>query len=1322
MKLLRAAFIIIFFQIISAYSLFAIVHQKFLYYTDIDGLPRNIVTSVEQDKYGYIWIGTGNGIARYDGNTFTTYEQLKGINIICLFIDSRNNLWVGSSRGILLYNRITNIFEPKTQGYIRRIQEDNGEIYYIDESGVKKLKGNDVQVIRTESDILYFNFVKNGLWYVGNGVKLLSREGSFREVVENNLGNFYVSAVTLIGDKLLFGCKNGQLFLRNPDGSYVNIPISNHHNIKKIVRIDQEIWVATDGNGLIILDQNMKITNVLRRNQNAPSINSNSIYDVFYGINREIWIASYGAGLTCILPDNLLFRNIVPEKGNRNSLISSEGVAIYEKDGIFYFGTNYGFSIWNEKTDVFTNFSLDKLKKELKGVKALGISSDNKKNIWLGTYDGLLGKYSSGHQLSEVFYPSTGNPEESQQIVVMYNHNNTNLVLGTQFQNHSLINFDLKTKSSSVLGLIDNSGKITQFQINAIRENQKGEVMVLNSTGGIFRINFSENKLEDSYSELNKKVNFWINDFYNDKNGNYWLTTNTEGLVKISANGNQMKKWTDKDGLPSNSLIRIESVDDRFLWISSIAGICRFEMETGQVMNFNHRNGLPANEFTVRCSAKTSDGRIIFGSYAGFTIINPANVVPDSSKIQVIISDITFQNQSIKSAKGKSHLAVPLEEAKVIRLPYNRNSFTIYFFTKNKDFPKYNNYNYRMVGLDKEWTYLSETNHINFTNLSPGTYTFEVKSSSKTNIDGNFITQLTISINPPWYLSWYAFMGYLVLVSGLIYISLSIYTNRIQLKKEVEISEYKVQKEHELTEKKLAFFTNISHDLRTPLTLIDGPVNDLLQSKNLERDQTDKLIIIRRNSRRLYKLITDLLDFRKITEKQFALEVSETDITELIDGVYHAFQEECRNNSIIFNKEVRVEQAVFIDVRKVEKILWNLLSNAVKFTPPKGKIFIGANELLLNDKRFIELIVKDSGLGISASDQTKIFEPFFQGKTNRANSMEGTGIGLSIVKDLVELHHGEILFDSALGIGTTFKIVIPDESVQYKPAELGNPETANIPIIDDKPETKDINAGKKGTPSFYNRPKILIVEDNKELREYLATHFEKKYKVSQAEDGMMGFETAKDINPDVILTDVQMPNMNGYDFCKAIRGQFDTSHIPLIMLTANSDVDQHIEGLATGADAYVTKPFDINLIDSVLNSVLENRRKLRLKFMGIDANQENEKLITSRDHDFIVGLKNYVEKNMALPELNIELISAHFAVSRTQLNHKIKSLMGTTPNNLIKSLRLKRAYHLIRNEGVRVSEAAYLTGFSDPNYFTTCFKKEFGENPSQIGTDTTSIS
>ncbi len=1298
------------------FNSFSAEQERYLHFTEVDGLPRNITTCIEQDQYGYLWIGTSNGIARFDGKNFYCYKELTGIGVNYLLRDSENSIWASTSRGLFKYNRITNFFDRITEGYITKIQEDNGDIYFLMISTIFKVDGKNITTIYQGEDLSDFCFSKEGIWVskTYDGVFLLDRESGFKKIDNYFLKDKSVVLIEKIDNRLFAGLYNGQLYTILENGSASHLEISNQYYLKKIVKIGQEIWIATDGNGIIILDKNLKYSRTLSRSiKTNQSINSNSIYDILPGKDSEIWIASFGAGLTCILPDNLLFQNMIPESGNENSLVANEGVSVYVKKPFVYFGTNYGLSEWNENTKQFRNLNSDFLRKDLNGIKVSAINIDHKNNIWVGTYDGLLGKYTPDFKLIKIYHPSSKGTDEMQQIVFLKEINNTNLLIGTQSRRSILINFDIEKETTGLFELYFKGSNETYCLLNGVRENQNGELLAIISDKGLYHVNWKDNVLENRLSEMNKRISFYITDFYHDKKGSYWFATYTDGLVSISDDGKIVKGYTINDGLPSNTLVRIESADDRFLWVSTISGIFRFDTETGQTMNFNHSDGLPANEFLERSSAKTDDGKIIFGSSAGFTIINPAKVNVEPSKDQIIISDITFQNKSIRNPEEQMLIKEPLEELKEISLPYNKNSFTIHFFSKNKSFSKYHNYAYRLIGLEKDWTYLGDTYYATYTNLSPGNYTFEIKNADKR--QEGLTTRINIKIETPWYLRWYALLFYMLIFFTMVYLLIFALFKKIELKKEKEISDFKIQKEHELSEKQLSFFTNISHDLKTPLTLINAPVTDLLKSENLKQDQVNKLMIINRNSKRLYKLITDLLDFRKIAQKQYVLEISETVIYDITKEICDAFIEECNKKSITLKYSVCENLTGFVDAKKIEKIFWNLLSNALKFTDIGGTVTFCAEEIIVDGIRKIKFLVSDNGVGIPENELSKIFDRFYKIQNPLSSNNEGSGIGLSIVKELVDMHRGEIKVESAIGKGTAFTVILPSNKESYSENELVVFEKTKTQL-DESDEVEYIKfETQPEDKKQYNLPEILIVEDNTELREYLAEHFANRFKVSTAGDGLEGLKLAKEMNPDLILTDVQMPNMNGYEFCKEIRHSFETSHIPVVMLTANNTIEHQIEGLSTGADAYLAKPFEIKLLDTVLNSLLQNRKRIRNKFMGIEPPEDIEKILPQRDVDFILELKLFIEENIMSQDLNVETLSDHFNVSLAQLHRKVKALTGSTPNNLIKSVRLKKAYKLIRENGLRVSEAAYQTGFSDPNYFTTCFKKEFGENPSQVG-------
>ena len=1018
---------------------FSANQERYLHFTEVDGLPRNNATCLAKDQYGYLWIGTSSGIARFDGKNFKDYSELENCAINRLLYDTNNNLWVGGSHGLYKYNPVTDLFELIINGYISELNEDRGDVYFLMVWDIYRISGTKIENLKHVENITGFCFSDDGLWISTNndGVSLFNRENNFSHVKVSFLKNFKVARINKVNNQLLVGMDDGQLFAISEDYEIRKINLNNHYYITTFKKVGNQIWIATDGNGIFILDEELNLVKKLERNEsNSFSIKSNSIYDILIRENKEIWLATYGAGLTCILPDNQLFQNIIPEKGNNNSLVANDGVSVFVKDPYVYLGTNYGLSKWDKIHNRFKNLSSTRLQEELKGTKVTAIYADSKNTLWVGTYDGLLGHYSSDLKLIKTYHPCSQLPDEMQRITEIKEINKDNLVILTQFHSNILLNFNKSTGQTMVFELYQKGSNITYCLLNCLRMNKRGELLAVINDLGLFHINWNDKVLENRLSEMNSNLNCSITDFYNDKRGNYWITSSTDGLIYATPDGKTIKKWSEKDGLPSNKMIRIESADDRYLWISTISGICRFDTRTLEALNFNSRDGLPANEFHERVSTTMNDGRIIFGSLAGFTIIDPSKVEQEASRAEVVISDITFQNQSIKHIDGKQILTQPLEETNELTLPFNKNSFSIHYFTKNISFSKYQSYEYRLVGLEENWTYQGETNFTTYTNLSPGKYIFEIKNADKSQI-GN-IKRLTLNIKPPWYFSWYAYLIYIVIFFTILYLSIYAFLKRFELLKEKEIGEIKIRKEQELTEKKLAFFTNVSHDLKTPLTLIDAPLTDLLNRENLDREQIEKLNIIRRNSKRLYKLISDLIDFRIIAQRQSILKIKETNIDRLITEIVEPFIEECKHKSVELKSKVKEGLTGFTDAQKLEKILWNLLSNALKFTPPGGFISISAKEFTINKIRHLNLVVKDDGIGIAKEDINKIFDRFYQVHSSMNENKKGTGIGLSIVKELIEFHKGKIEVDSSLGKGTTFSIHIPIDQKAYDEKEFAD--------------------------------------------------------------------------------------------------------------------------------------------------------------------------------------------------------------------------------------------------------------------------------------------
>ena len=1305
-------FLILDFFLISATYAVSFSKEKVLVYTVKDGLPRNIVTCFTQDKYGYGWVGTKNGLARFDGYIFKSYDSLAGEYINGMLVDNNNNLWVSANKGLFKYDRVHDRFIYIHKGYVRQLSVNNDTVYFLMGKKLWKIINNQPKVTSL-TGINCYAVTEKGIWYSPiENIKGLTN--TFNK--KRYLKGITFDLLKKVGNYIFAAALTGDIYVIINDTVIKKIDIDNHLPVHDFETFDNQIWIATDGNGIFVLDDNLKVVeHIIKKTGEKSLITSNSIYDIYTNGKNMLWLSTYGTGLICIIKEEMPFTNIVPDQANKNSLVAKEGSAIYIEDSKYFLGTNYGISIWDIKRNHFNNIKASQLYKELKGSKVRTILKNYKGTYLVGTYDGLMGEYSKDFKFLRAFAAIGSNFDGMQKIVSGFNIDDKSFLFASLNKEKYLVRYNLETNKSALVNF-PFSKKLRQ--VMSIRKNYFGQIVALINRFGLYQYLPDENKLYNLVPEINDKLSEEVlNDFFQDNQGNYWLATRTKGLLKYSPRGKLLASWDVNHHLPTNTLLRLESVDEKNLWISSIAGIIKLNMKTGQVQVFNSRHGLACNEFSLRTSAVTPEGKIIFGCSNGFVIVNPEKVIVDTSQVKVVISDILFQNKSIKNLKNKHFLKTPLEETKKLVLPFDKNSFTVKFFTKDNHLPKYNNFAYRLKGLENEWIYLGETNHTTYTSLPPGTYIFEVKSTNKSNIWQNKPTQLKIVILPPWYKTWWAYLIYLITLILLFGFIFHFYKKRLQLKMELDLANYKARHEQEITEKKISFFSSIAHDLKTIASLIAGPVSDLLDMDSLTKDQLKKLKIIKRNTERLYKLNTDLLEFRKITQNQLPLKTRWIDAEPVIQTIYESFAQRCEKKGIEYKLSYKIDNKVFVDPKKIEKILWNLISNAVKYTGEGGKINVEVTQTLYNSCNALKISVTDTGKGIDKLHLDKIFERFYQIGNSESPLISGVGLGLFIVKELVTLHHGKIEVLSQPGKGSVFTVILPAEEQCFAENEkakqneqINNEEETPSFRETNKDETIEENAIKKK----YNRQSIVIVEDNQELRSYLTDHFAKDNTVYAAANGKEGLELIKKKNPDIIISDVKMPLMNGYELCDKVKNDFNLSHIPFVLLTANATLDDKVKGMYAGADSYITKPFDIHYLDAVIHSLLVNRQKLREKFLGLEPVKNKDSKISEKEIEFINNLKQFILDNISEPDLNIDMLVKRFAISRSQLNRKIKAVTGMTPNNYIKTLRLKKAYELLKDKNSRVSEVAYTVGFSDPNYFTICFKKEFGENPSQV--------
>ncbi|MEP4532109.1 MAG: ATP-binding protein [Cyclobacteriaceae bacterium] len=1298
------------FFILSYKMVFSQTGERVLMLADKDGLPQNKVKGILNDQHGYIWIGTQNGVAKYDGYTFKNYPELNGKEISKLYISKRNDLWIGTHSGLYMLDRIRDEFTQISLGDIRDITEAEGHIYFITPDNLYGLEEERAIIkyeIETSHNLKQLVYI-NGIFYLGLGSKqgilsIRTIEGKVlnsEQNLDDHLPNHVITCLRMIDNKLWAGTSEGYVF-EQIGKQFRRIDINNSYSIKDIIRLNGATWVATDGNGVFVLDSGRNAVNHYYDDPNSKSIlGSNNIHSMMKMPNGDLWMGTYDAGICYLSSQSTQFKNMADTYKSKQVPLNRNATASFEdSDKNLWLGTQTGFMKINTRENDIRTIGFDTSQKLLGGSKVLAIHESRNKEMWVGTYDGGLGHFSKDMRHLATYFPFSDGLKREQNINFILPYSKNQILINSMYKGIGV--FNIENREISKIPLVA-SDTIWEYHTQAVRQFDKITYAYVFGKD-LCAIDEGTKTLKAVLTPTHN-----VNDFLKNRDNTFWLATRGAGLLLMDTEGQVLKHLDLQDGLPSNFLLRIEKDHLENLWVTSISGLAKIDVNDNITL-YDHRHGLPSKEFSPFVSTILHNNNLLFGTVAGFVMTNPNEQLNTSFPPKVVISDITFQNKSVKTLVEEIPLDQPIESLQTIELPFDRNSFTIHFFNNDYDLPKYNTFQYRMKGLEKEWINLHEHTHTTYTNLLPGTYQFQVNSTNKYNVKGLTPTTLNITIMPPWYLSKWAYGLYVLIFMCLIYVIYRVILYRAHVKKELEFSEFKVEAIKDLNEKKLKFFTNITHDFKTPLTLISAPLESLLKDSELNKETRDLLNLIKRNSDRLHHLIIDLLDFRKISnEHKLTLEASKTDLNRFFLDLFEPFNSACLSQNITLSLDNQCSEPAYFDNEKVKRIMWNVLSNSLKFTPKNGKIAISCSTDE-SDSSKLRISVRDSGKGLTSEEIDHLFDRYYQGSTAR----QGTGLGLSIVDGLVKAQRGEISIYSTPGEGAEFVITIPFRKKDYKDVEIISKPRGNYQFIPDEDrtnqeETVDVPNAK------YNLPVLLIAEDNYELNAFLASIFQSQFKVLSCRDGQEALTMAQKKAPDLIISDVLMPNMDGYELCEKIKSDLTTSHIPVILLTANSSLDEQVKGMKRGADVYITKPFKTEFLVASVNSVLDNREKLRAKFQLLDHVNEDEDDLSTQDQEFINKLKNYINQNIDNQGLSVDSLSDHMNCSKSSLIRKVKGLTGLTPMAFLRTFRLNTAYEALMQNNLSVSEVSYKTGFSDPNYFTTCFKKQFGKNPSQV--------
>lgn len=1297
-----------------------------------EGLSQSTVYDIVQDDLNNLWVATADGLNKYDGYRFTIYRNnarnsnsLQSNFVRSLKYIGNNKLIVGTKLGVSLYNIASNVFInfPLNDEVISITRKDDTHYYILTPHSIHCLdtEAEKIDFLYESGDLTFFssNIYKEKL-AVGSNIGLHFFENA--QIQPCFLGiNAMVQDIVEYQNKLCVATEGKGLFFYDEHGQQSHLmPTAGDGQglLSPFVRdleVDSygRLWIGTMDGLSVYNPQKNNFYNYRYDPSRNNSIRHNSIRKIYKDNQNGMWLGTYFGGLNYYHPLQNQF-GLITNIPYTNSLNDNVISCIVEgADQELWIGTNdKGVNHLDRRSGKYTYFSTSN-----------GLLSNNIKAIILENGIAYVGSHGGGMSAINVktkqvyTYTARNSALLSDNVYAFVKDNKGRIWVGTL---NGLQIFDPQTKTFSSLSSLNAIGENPHNDIATLSERSIYSLYVdsrdriwIGTEYGIYCYS-QNNNLIKSYDLIDKGQRIRVYSFLEDVDGNMWIGMQS-GLILLHDKDESFKLFTTEDGLPNNNVFGILQDDYKRLWISTNAGLASFYSDLEWVRHYTVKDGLQSNQFNVYSYCRTSTGEMFFGGINGINHFYPEQLIDNPYTPEPVISEIKVYNKAILPNDDTEILKFDISLTNKIELKANENSFSLLVTVPNYLSDKHNIFSYRLVGEDDDWITVQESNAITYSNLKAGSYKFEVKAGNGDGKWNNNPVTLNIVINPFWWESpWFRLIALSSLILFVV-LGFRIYKNRLKMKSELELERLTQKSKEEINETKLRFFINISHEFRTPLSLILSPLKELLD-KTTEKWSRKQLQLIIRNANKLNYLVDQLMNYRKADLGVFALKVVRGNVTEQINQLMQDFNliVKRKNISFTFMNET-ISESVLYDPDYVNLILSNLLANSFKFTPEGGAITITTQ---LVDNEFV-LSVSDTGIGLNETDMHRIFERFYQVN----NDVKGTGIGLSLVKRLVEAHNGTIKVKSKLGEGTTFIISLPQDENIYSIDERkeGSPEMptygkltdSNLELLMDDGEDLLEDVDLKDGDSDRRRTKLLIVEDDTDVRNYLVAGFADNAKIYIASNGKEAMEILKDEDIDLIITDWMMPIMDGLELCKVVKQNFRTSHIPVIMLTAKSNDEDEYEGLSVGADSYISKPFDISKLKLKFRNLLRARQST-LEHYSQSIDVDPDKIAFNElDREFLEKAKKIVLNNLDNISFSVDDFCKEMLMSRSNLHLKMKAITGESTIEFIKKIRFGEATKLLQEGRYSVSEISIMVGFNTASYFTTSFKKYFGILPSE---------
>lgn len=1364
-------FLTSFVFLITSYSCLVIAQPESVKFTHLgsdNGLSQNFISCIIQDHKGFMWFGTKDGLNRYDGHNFVIHQHdpfdstsLSDNYITSLFEDSRGYIWVGTLNGGL------NIFDRKTETFyqivyeskvsdnnipeeVKSISEDkDGNIWIATRGrGIFRLSlktdnsfdfssknfSNQTDNPKTlSSNIITTIFIDSkGILWIGTlkGLDRFNKEDESFTHFKINTKNIKapssyfdknVFSITETKDKNLWlGTLSGLVQFNREDGSFKLFP--HHYNIFRygwgsILQIVEDysgkLWLATPAE-LMRFNPFSKTYDYFKNDlMDNNSLSYNSISSLFIDRTEVLWVGTAGMGINVYDPKSSRFSTLFV-KNNPTSRITGFSVRtiMQEDEDVYWISTDVLYR-WNRKTGQVKSYETSSNRPDDFGnIGPWSIIKSFDGKIWAATTEGLY-MYDSSTEIARQYKfnlsDSTGLPQK--EVFTVFEDMNKNIWAITENYLCKLTDIDKG---------IFNSYRYSQVlpynrRVRPIIYQDKSGMFWIGTRNGLLLFN-EEEKTFLTFKNDPLRSNSLSNDNINaicpdpiTPEKILWIGTAGGGLNKLNVEEKTFKHFTEKDGLPNNVVYGILPDKQGNLWLSTNKGLSKFNPQKNSFRNFDVNDGLQSNEFNTGAYFLSESGEMFFGGIKGLNYFHPDKVNDNLYKPQIALTNIKINDHYLSVKNDKTIFQKSISELDKIELSHDKDVITFEFTSLDYSSPSKNKFAYKLENINEDWIYAGSNRQVTFTNLPPGKYVFRVKGSNNDGIWNEDGVSLEVIIKPPWWNTWWAYFIYgSIIVLGL-YLLRRYELNRINLKNQLRIEKITTDSLRNLDHIKSQFFANISHEFRTPLTLILGQIESVMSTK-IDTKLNSKLQVANRNARRLLTLINQLLELSKIESGSMKLSSEQYNIVSFLKSLFYSFESlaETRKIKMKFESENENIPVVF-DPDKMEKIFFNLISNAFKFTPSQGEIRV----TIIKKDGLVEIKIKDTGKGIPEENLKFIFDRFYQVDRSNTREREGTGIGLALSKELIEMHKGKIIVSSIPGAGTEFTVTFPigKQENEYSTKELTD-ALDNEFLFNDSIDSESTNT-EFSNPNNHldHREIILIIEDNADVRSYIREQFEEEYGILEALNGEEGISIARREIPDLIITDVMMPKMDGFQFCKAIRCDEKTSHIPIIMLTAKAGLDDKIQGLETGVDDFVTKPFSAKELKVRVKNLIYQRKELRKRFSASTIIKPSEVTVQSIDQIFLDKVFNTIEKHFENEQFSIENLADEMNMSVSQLNRKLNALIDQPPGQLIRSFRLQRAADLLRQNAGSVAEICYRVGFNDQAYFSRAFKKQFGCSP-----------